>query len=193
MAPAAGHARYLFALVFVGGVLAACSGAATQDVLESNAKSGSSSGTSGTVTSGGTSGGTSGTATSGGTSGGTSGNTSGGTSGTVGDASIGCPQEMEPNDNRGTANTLAPTRCGTISPKGESDFLTFVLADKTTSMQLTFTGQVTLKVDVNGQSVTLGDGQSPKVPFVKGKTYFVEVQAIQDAPSTPWRVDLIEM
>ena len=169
MAPAAGHARSLVALVFV---LAACSGAATQDVLESNAKSGSSSGTSGTATSGGT---------------------SGGTSGTVGDASIGCPQEMEPNDNRGTANTLAPTRCGTISPKGESDFLTFVLADKTTSMQLTFTGQVTLKVDVNGQSVTLGDGQSPKVPFVKGKTYFVEVQAIQDAPSTPWRVDLIEM
>ena len=193
MAPAAGHARYLIALVFVGGVLAACSGAATQDVLESNTTSGTSSGTSGTATSGGTSGGTSGSATSGGTSGGTSGNTSGGTSGTVGDASTGCPQEMEPNNNRGTANLLAPTLCGAISPKGESDFLTFVLADKTTSMQLTFTGQVTLKVDVNGQSVTLGDGQSPKVPFVKGKAYFVEVQAIQDAPSTPWRVDLIEM
>jgi hypothetical protein len=45
---------------------------------------------------------------------------------------------------------------------------------------------------VNGQQVILGDGLSPKVPFVKNKKYIVEIKATVRDPSVPWRVDLIE-
>jgi hypothetical protein len=160
--------------------LGGCGGASTQDVFESNPTA-SSSGTSGT--SGGTSG----------TSGGTS-----GTSGTSGvpDASVDsgpqCPQETEPNDTRLSANTLAPTLCGAISPNSESDFLTFMLKPTSTTMQITFTGQVELKVDVAGTSVTLGGTGNNKVPFVKGQRYTIEVKATSRANTVPWRVDLIE-
>ena len=174
----------LAGLVIATAPNAACGGATPQEALESQPTPG---------TSGATSGGTSGA-----TSGGTSGTTSGGTSGTSGgvDASVDgaatCPPEVEPNDSPETANVLAPTRCGAIQPNGESDFLTFVLQDKTTSMQLKFDGKVQLKVQVAGQNVTLGNGNAPKVPFVKGQRYSIEIKATDRATSVPWRVDLIE-
>ena len=174
--------------LFVGwiglvGLAGACGGAAPQEALESQPSG----------TSGATSGGTSGA-----TSGGTSGTTSGGTSGTSGGVDAGadgaatCPPEVEPNDSPDTANVLAPTRCGAIQPNSESDFLTFELQPKTTSMQITFEGKVELKVQVAGQSVTLVNGSAPKVPFVKGQRYTIEIKATERATSVPWRVDLIE-
>jgi hypothetical protein len=150
---------------------AACSGAAPQEALDSQPVAGS--------TSGGTSG-----ATSGGT-------TSGGLDASI-DVAASCPPEVEPNDSRDMANVLAPTRCGAIQPNSESDFLTFQLGAKTTSMQIKFDGKVQLKVDVGNQSVTLGSGNAPKVPFVKGQRYVIEIKATERATSVPWRVDLIE-
>ncbi len=163
-----------------------CSGATAQESLESQPTSGASSG----ATSGGTSGATSG-GTSGATSGGTSGNTSGGVDASV-DGAATCPPEVEPNDSPDTANVLAPTRCGAIQPNSESDFLTFQLKEATTSMQIKFDGKVELKVNVGNQSVTLGNGNAPKVPFQKNAKYVIEIKATERATSVPWRVDLIE-
>lgn len=157
----------------------ACSGAAEQDVFQTPGAAGSSGNTSGGNTSGGT------------TSGG---NSSGGAvdASAPDTSSAGCTAEAEPNDARDEANTLAPSRCGVIQPNSESDFLTFQLAPKSTSMQIKFDGQVTLKVEVDGDAVTLGGGKFPSVPFVKGKRYFIEIKAAERATSVPWRVDLIE-
>jgi hypothetical protein len=161
-----------------------CGGAATQDVLESE-QAASSSGTSGTSGSG-----TSGASGSGGTSG-TSG-TSGAADASV-DSSAECPKETEPNNSKETANLLAPTLCGIITPNSESDFLTFQLKASTASMALNFTGQVLLKIDVGGQTVTLGgSGGNGKVPFMKGQRYVIEVKATSRDNSVPWRVDLVE-
>ncbi|CAN5764459.1 hypothetical protein BH11MYX4_BH11MYX4_51780 [soil metagenome] len=163
-------------------LVGACGGASSQDVFDPNATA-SSSGTSGT--SGASSG------TSGGASSGTSG-TSGTPDGSVVDAADPCPPETEPNNSKETANTLSPTLCGVISPDGESDFLTFQLKPASTSLAITFTGQVTLKVTVAGNSVTLSGTSNVKVPFVKGQRYIIEVKAAGGAPNIPWRVDLIE-
>jgi hypothetical protein len=144
---------------------AACGGAAPQEALDSQPVAGSTSGTSGT--------------------------TSGGLDASI-DGTASCPPEVEPNDSRDTANVLAPTRCGAIQPNSESDFLTFELGAKTTSMQIKFDGKVQLKIDVGNQSVTLGSGSAPKVPFQKGQRYIIEIKATDRATSVPWRVDLIE-
>lgn len=173
-------------LVLAAATSGACGGATPQESLDSQTTSGTSGATSG-GTSGATSGGTSGT-----TSGGTSGTTSGGVDASV-DGAATCPPEVEPNDSPETANVLAPTRCGAIQPNSESDFLTFELQTKTTSMQIKFDGKVQLKVQVAGQSVTLGNGNAPKVPFVKGQRYTIEIKATDRATSVPWRVDLIEL
>ena len=165
--------------------ITACSGASDQGVFDPNGTASSS---------GGTSGGTSGTSgTSGGTSGGSG---TSGTSGGVADASVDapapCPAEREPNDSKDSANTIAPTLCGIISPESESDFLAFQLQPASTSLSITFTGQVTLKVSVAGQSVTLTSTSSPKIPFVKNQRYSIEVRGAQKLPNTAWRVDVIE-
>ena len=165
-------------LALAATTTAACGGATPQEALDSQPVVGS--------TSGATSGGTSGA-----TSGGTSGTTSGGFDASV-DAAAACPPEVEPNDSPDRANVLAPTRCGAIQPNSESDFLTFQLGAKTTSMQIKFDGKVQLKVDVGNQSVTLGNGNAPKVPFQKGQRYVIEIKATERATSVPWRVDLIE-
>ena len=164
----------------------ACSGATEQDVFQAPSSAGSGGNTSGGNTSGGnTSGGT--TTTSGGTTSG------GGVDASAPETSTAaCTAEAEPNDARDEANALAPSRCGVIQPNSESDFLTFQLSPKSTSMQLKFEGQVTLRVEVDGGSVTLGAGKFPPVPFVKGKRYFVEVKSAARATSVPWRVNLIE-
>lgn len=161
-------------LALGAALVAACGGATPQEALDSQTTSGTTSG-----------------GTSDATSGGTSGTTSGGVDASV-DGAAACPPEVEPNDSKEAANTLAPTRCGAIDPNSESDFLTFRLADKTTSMQIKFDGKVQLKVEVGNQSVTLGNGNAPKVPFQKGQQYTIEIKATERATSVPWRVDLIE-
>jgi len=180
----------LLAVLALPALGAACGGASGQDVLDPAGTS-SSSGSAGTGASGGTSGG--GTS---GTSGGTSGGGTSGTSGGIADASVDapgpCPSETEPNDTRESANTIAPTLCGTISPDSESDFLTFQLKPASTSLSITFTGEVTLKVTVAGASVTLTSTSNVKVPFVKNQRYGIEVRAAQRLPNIAWRVDVIE-
>ncbi len=88
--------------------------------------------------------------------------------------------------------TLAPTLCGTITPNSESDFLTFTLKESSKSLAIDFTGQVTLKVDVQNQTVILGGPISGKVPFVKNARYTIEVKGTTKDNATPWRVDLVE-
>lgn len=166
-------------------VVVACGGSEAQDVLATRSAPAS------TVP---TSSGASGASGASGSSGGTSG--SSGSSGSTGssgaDASVDCPQEVEPNDNEERANQLAPSRCGAITPNSESDFLTFVLSPTSTSMQIKFDGKVTLRVRVANESITLGGSTTPKVPFLKGETYVIEIKATVRDNRVPWRVDLIE-
>lgn len=171
----AAPATFALAGLLLAGLHVACGGAEQQDVLDTRTSSGNASG--------------------GNTSGG---NTSGGnTSGGVADAaapetSAECTQEVEPNDDEDSANVLAFSRCGAIQPNSESDFLTFQLSPKATSLQIKFDGKVTLRVNVDGDSVTLGEGEFPAVPFVKNERYFIEIKSTERAKSVPWRVDLIE-
>lgn|GEM_PF-2136460 len=164
------------------GVLAtACSGAETQDVLagsgaSSTSASSSSSGSSGASSSSGT------------TSSGTS-----GTSGTSGGTAT-CTEEEEPNDDEDEANTLAPSRCGTLSDREDREFLTFQLKPDTRSMSINFTGRVQLRVDVPGHDTTvLTPEKAEKVPFVIGADYLVEVRSLTDSNApVKWRVELVE-
>jgi hypothetical protein len=164
------------AVVGVGTLLASiplgCGGAATQDALGSTGSSGS--------------------AAQPGTSSSDGGKSDASSADAATDAAAPCTNEVEPNDDPRQANTLAPSRCGDINPAGESDFLTFQLAPTSSSLQIKFDGKVTLKVEVGGNAVTLGNGKFPAVPFVKGEVYLIEVKATQKAASTPWRVDLLE-
>jgi hypothetical protein len=158
-------------VVLLGGSSVACSGSETQDVFTAP----------GAATSGNT-GASSGTAVGGGST---------DASRPEGSSSA-CTSEVEPNDSRDDANTLAPERCGLIQASSESDFLTFELDNKSKTMELKFEGEVTLKVTVDGDSVTLGDGKFPGVPFVKDKRYVVEVKAIGNGGNVPWRVELVQ-
>lgn len=122
---------------------------------------------------------------------------------------VGGQLEEEPNDDTTTANTLAPTRCGVVFPLDpdagadaaadagdagatESDFLTFTLKPTTTSFFLQFSGNITMTVSVEGkQPVTISQTQSPAVPFVKDKPYYVEVKSA-NGKRQAWRVTLFE-
>lgn len=181
--------------LFVGATalwLASCAGATKQDLFDKDGPS-PASGTSGTS---GTSGGTSGT------SGGTSG-TSGGTSGTSGsvvdsgttDAGAVCAPEVEPNDERGAANVLAGSVCGSVDASSDADvdYFTFVLAPATKSVRVNFDGKVAVRVEVQGYSILLGSGAD--VPFVKEGRYFVQVKRTSSGSSSktvPYRIDVIE-
>lgn len=158
-------------------ILAACGGSKSQEVLDNTSSTSSSS-------SGGASGAPSSSGASGTSNGGVDGSSGGG--GT-------CTQEREPNDNKDTANPLAPSVCGVLEQNSDVDFLTFQLHQGTRSVSINFSGDVTLTVEVEGaQTVTLGGGSTQTVPFVMGKPYFVEVRAATHAAKTDWRVDLVE-
>ena len=169
----AGGAIFL-ALTTIG--TGACSGAETQDVLTKSSSS--------ATTSGGT------TSSSGTTSSGTSGTSSSGTSGTPGD----CEQEAEPNDNKGQANSLNPSRCGTLNQRDQKDFLSFQLKPQTKTMQINFSGRVRLRVEVPGRETTeLTPDNAGVVPFVMGVQYTIEVTALSASTSdTQWRVTVVE-
>jgi hypothetical protein len=87
---------------------------------------------------------------------------------------------------------VGPGRCGTVGGSDQSDYLTFTLKDRTTTMQILFTGQVRLLVTISGKTVTLTpDGQNP-VPFVKGQPYLIEVQPLSGNAQVAWTVTLVE-
>ena len=152
------------------GLVAACAGPKEQDVLNGTPSLASDNGT----TSGGT---TSGGTTSGGT-----------TTPTCGSA------EDEPNDDEYHANKIDGTICGTISPQGDTDWLTFTLKPSTQSLALQFSGSVRLRVMVEGHGTTeLTPNSAGAVPFVKNKPYYVQVAAFKDSQSSQvWQVTVVE-
>lgn len=130
------------------------------------------------------------------------------------DSGIPCVQggveEMEPNDDKGSANTLAPTVCGVVAEGNAgdagdagddagdaavgstSDFLTFQLQADTKSFFLQFAGDISMTVEVEGNApVVISPQSSPTLPFVKDKPYFVEVKSL-NGKQTNWRVTLFE-
>lgn len=113
--------------------------------------------------------------------------------------------EVEPNQSAAQATPFTTSICGVIAPasgsdaavvpdaasNAESDFTTFTLKSSTSSFFVQFSGDVTLVITVDGQSVTLTPTSFPAIPFVKGKPYIVEVKANTSA-KTFWRVSLFE-
>lgn len=105
-----------------------------------------------------------------------------------------CAPEEEPNDDPDDANVLAPARCGSISPAGDDDFLTFQVSDTAKAMSLRYEGKVTLEVKVEGADTVVlgGSAGTPPVPFVRGTPYLVRVRAAERAESISWRVEVVE-
>jgi hypothetical protein len=108
---------------------------------------------------------------------------------------VGGELEEESNDDRLTANTLSPTRCGVVKindlDAGESDFLTFTLGDASTQFYLQYAGNVNVLVETDGSApIDITQG-APKLPFRKGQPYFVEVKS-KDNKRQVWRVTLFE-
>lgn len=112
--------------------------------------------------------------------------------------------EVEPNNAAGTATPFTTSVCGFIEPNSapadaaadasvgaEVDFLTFTLQAATTSFFVQFSGDVTLNITVDGQTVVLTPTSFPPIPFVKNKPYVIEVKANQ-ASTTVYRVSLFE-
>lgn len=164
---------FVFLLFAIG-----CSGSKQQDVLGSS----SGSGTSGSSTSS-SSGGTSGTSSS-------SGTTSGSSSGGGADSGAPCDEEHEPNDDPSQANTLVSSTCGALSPTSETDYLTFTLTPNTKTMNLTFDGDIKIRITVQGKQVDVTPTSNTSIPFVTGHPYLLQIQAYQEATQIPWRVNL---
>ncbi len=112
--------------------------------------------------------------------------------------------EIEPNQSAGQATPFTTSICGVIEPAAgaeaglpdaaagaESDFTTYTLKSTTSSFFLQFSGDITLVITVDGQTVTLTPTSFPAIPFAKGKPYIVEVKANTSA-KTFWRVSLFE-
>jgi hypothetical protein len=109
--------------------------------------------------------------------------------------------EEEPNNDKDAANTVDPTRCGAIlltadgglgSPgTAESDFLTFELKSTTKTFFIQFSGDISMKIDVDGQSVTVSPTMSPPIPFVKDKPYYIEIRSLNGKRAN-WRVTIFE-
>ena len=163
----------------------ACGGASEQDVLSES----SSSGASGTT-------GTSGASTSSSSSSG--GTTSGSPpppqadAGTKETGAGACPREEEPNDEPSDATLLATSICGVLSPGSETDYLTFELPPGTKTMNLTFEGNIKMRVFVDGREpVEISPESNPKIPFVVGSPYVVQVRAHSGGDKVAYRVNLI--
>ncbi|MBX3263912.1 MAG: hypothetical protein KF782_29835 [Labilithrix sp.] len=108
---------------------------------------------------------------------------------------VGGELEEEPNDDRESADELKPTRCGVIKidelDAGESDFLTFTLADASTNFFLQYAGNVRVLVETDGAApVDITQG-SPTLVFRKGQPYYVEVKS-KDNKQQFWRVTLFQ-
>lgn len=106
-------------------------------------------------------------------------------------SSGGC-QEEEPNDSREDANRLTTERCGTLSKDDDRDFLTFRMKPSTRRLGLDFSGNVRLKVTVNGEERVLEPDAAGNVPFKQGADYYIEIRARDSNASVSWRVSLSE-
>lgn len=110
---------------------------------------------------------------------------------------VGGDPELEPNDDTLTANELKPTRCGAVlvtdggPDGGESDFMTFTLADASTSFFLQYAGNVSVKVETDGQAPVDVTGPDASLVLRKAQPYFVEVRSA-NGKSQVWRVTLFQ-
>jgi hypothetical protein len=114
---------------------------------------------------------------------------------------LGGSLEEEPNDDKDAANTVDPTRCGAIlltadggtdAGVAESDFLTFQLKAATKNFYIQFSGDITLTITVDGQTVMFTPTSQPAVPFVRDKPYYIQVKSV-DGKKQNWRVTIFEM
>lgn len=102
-----------------------------------------------------------------------------------------CPQEDEPNNEPKLANKLNTSLCGVLSPGTENEYLTFELPQGTKTMNLTFEGDIEMRVIVEGHyPVMISPASNPPIPFVVGKPYYIEVTAFKGGDKIPWRVNL---
>lgn len=110
---------------------------------------------------------------------------------------VGGDPEVEPNDDRSTANELKPTRCGAVLVSdggldgGESDFLTFTLGDASTSFFLQYAGQVHVNVETDGSAPVDITAPDASLTLKKHQPYFVEVRSAT-GKSQVWRVTLFQ-
>ena len=121
------------------------------------------------------------------------GTTTGGTN-TGGTTNGDCTSETEPNDKQNDANTIDGSICGSITPRGDTDWLTFTLKPTTQTLSLQFSGRVRLRVNVQGKGTTeLTPDSAGQVPFVKNTPYYVQVAAFSDSDTAqPWTVTVVE-
>ena len=98
---------------------------------------------------------------------------------------VGGTLETEPNNDPGTANALAGTACGTITPNIDLvDYFKFTLQPTTTTMNIVFSGNVKVTVTVNGQTVVLlPQSGNPAVPFEQGREYSLKVESNEAVPT----------
>lgn len=172
----------------VGMVAIACGGASDQDVLSASSTSSSSSSSGATASSS-----SGATASSSGTTSGSSSGTTTLDSGTKDASVVGpCKPETEINNEPGAADEIAAgSTCGTLNPTSELDYLTFELPPGTNTMDLTFSGNIRLRIFVEGENpVELNPSSNPPVPFVTGKPYLLRVSSFTSGNRIDWRVNL---
>lgn len=110
---------------------------------------------------------------------------------------VGGDPELEPNDDGTTANELKPTRCGAVlvtdggPDGGESDFLTFTLADASTNFFLQYAGNVSVNVETDGQAPVDITAPDASLVLKKAQPYYVEVRS-KTGKSQVWRVTLFQ-
>jgi hypothetical protein len=105
-----------------------------------------------------------------------------------------CTPEDEPNNDEAHANVLAPSRCGSLSSDDQIDVLTFRLKKTTTTLSITLTGKVKLRVSVKGgNTVELTPDTTSDIPFVMNEDYFIEVTELNPGKAViTWKVAIVE-
>jgi hypothetical protein len=106
--------------------------------------------------------------------------------------------ELEPNEDKATANPLRPIRCGVVEiPDGgaadaDVEWLTFNVRDASTGFFLQYEGNVKVFVETDGMApvdITLADASIPV--FTKDQPYFVQVQT-NSGKTQFWKIILFE-
>ncbi len=124
---------------------------------------------------------------------------------------LGGVAEEELNDEPDAANPIDPddagctapgcSRCGIIfqnDPDAAADagteleYVSFSLHSWAKSFYLQYAGDITMTVNVDTQGpFVINASSSPVLPFVRDKTYYVQVKS-NTGKRTPWRVTLFE-
>lgn len=99
--------------------------------------------------------------------------------------------EIEPNDDKLTANPVQTPRCGATFPDGgESDYLTFSITDASTGgFELYYEGlNLKVTVDLDGGVTDISDPANPTpiIPFARNTPYYVHITS-RDGGREAWR------